>query len=220
MRTLSVIAVAAIFSFSLCAAHAQQAPVRNIEPPKRAPTGIGPMQLGLTVEQVRAIKQPDFYFVDGISVQSGDPDSGSTMENIVRYRGALKSPLMDVPGVVTLGFKGGKLTKISLDLSDESGYVKSLAQLSEKYGPGKDVNLMKDQDCLYLNGARYTINDGIDSREWSEPTADGMVIETNLVRYRVEMCTPNLKTGRLKTTEEWELTIEQHAPVARQANVF
>ncbi|TCG02883.1 hypothetical protein BZM27_52555 [Paraburkholderia steynii] len=68
------------------------------------------------------------------------------------------------------------MTGFTLDL-DDSQFEQVKSQLVAKYGAGKLDDGMKDEQCLYRNGANFKVTSGTKTTQWRQhvsPTEEGI----------------------------------------------
>ncbi len=123
------------------------------------PTGIGGLKLGMTQPQIEALK-------GGVQLSSAltewkpsKPEDYTPKPGEVKLEGMLSNPVSG-KSKVTLTFTKGKLTRIFLDLDDESDFVTAKNLISSKYGSPKVNNSQKDKQCIYRNGNSLSLKNG------------------------------------------------------------
>lgn len=155
------------------------------------PTSFGPLTLGMSKEEIAALKPTDEIF----------PTSPITPSKLVPPRGGkevfdtkLRTPFIDEPLETNLVFDGGVLTEFSVNFGKHEHLNETIAaQISEKYGPGKVTDTFKDKQCLYRNGANFTVKNGGKETAWVTEGPTGQSVEAVVVHAIAQTCPSDLR---------------------------
>jgi hypothetical protein len=120
---------------------------------------------------------------------------GGQVEGVDQFDAKITTPLSVQPFSIILAFKGDEL--ISLNISFErvsSAYDRSKAQITEKFGPGKENNNRKDEQCIYRNGANFKVTSGSILSTWVDEVSVDSRIETRMSDWISNTCPSSLRS--------------------------
>ncbi|CUA99334.1 hypothetical protein [Comamonas thiooxydans] len=209
------------FSMPVSAAGKQSKPKATVVEKETGPVGFGPLKIGMTKSAVEALTSGDVYLASPLElapVKNAEPDP--TKE---RYSSTLMTPVSTTPVKISLTFVNGALSFLSMSATEQNSVITKLSsQVQEKYGEGSFSDNTRDEQCLYRNGANFTIKNGDAARMWSQQGSGGTTIQTTFRRALMDMCPSNLRyDGITKMTLEM-LSIEelQQAKQPAAKNLF
>lgn len=184
-----------------------------------APSGIGPLKLGMTREAIDALTTDGGIFLLGPLTP---PVAYKSTEGEQRWESFLQSPLTALAAKATFTFKLGFLTHIGIQL-DEDSLQRAEAQLSAKYGAPTVTADNEEEQCLYKNGANFKLPKTSRGAAWVGHADDGQRVK--VVSYSINhgTCPSNLKYGAVSSIKLYGLTIERLSPDASEPskkNVF
>ncbi len=163
------------------------------------PTGIGALKIGMSKEAVEALQRSDGVYLSGPLTPRQDkyytPKPGE--DEFETYIG---TPLSTESLEATLTFRGGKLESIEISLGGTAEiFEQVMAQITEKYGPGKVDDKIKGKQCIYTNGANYKNGatfkkiSGNVVTKWIEDLPGSVQIETRLLHDLFDTCPSDLR---------------------------
>lgn len=166
--------------------------------PERTPTGpngFGAIKIGMTKEAIESLSEQDgIYLVEGMKpfeYKYVSPKPGEDM-----FVAQVVSPISSSPLKATFTFIEGELTVIVVNLgSDQSLYDKVEAQISEKYGKGREINGRKDEMCIYRNGSNFKLPNGDIRTKWVDSISASIDIETETLDLLINSCPSDLRHG-------------------------
>lgn len=207
-------------------ASATKALSENSTKPVKAPTGpnsFGPLKIGMNKEAVESLTEKD-------SIYLATPMSpyvykySTATEGIDKFDAKLNSPLSSQPLEAVLSFKEDALQTIYISFKESvTVFEKVKAQISEKYGVGKQENTRKEEQCIYKNGANFKITTGTISQTWVDVISQTEQYETKISDYLYSSCPSNLRYGSVGEINLRSLTIDKKtvAPeTPKPANLF
>ncbi|NLQ05070.1 hypothetical protein [Cylindrospermopsis raciborskii] len=157
------------------------------------PIGIGELKLGMTQEQVQALKgsvelSSELSQWKPSESQNYTPEPGKKI-----LKGMLNNPVTG-KSEVTLTFTNDRLSSLSLVLDNESEMAAAKNMISSKYGSPKTDNRQRDEQCIYRNGNSFTLKNGTLFYQW-EQNHGGGVVSTTISEILINTCPYNLRYG-------------------------
>ncbi len=166
-------------------------------PSSRTPTGpngFGPIKIGMSREAIVQLTEKDGVYLSS-PMTTFIYRHGGQVEGVDQFDAKITTPLSSQPFSVILAFKGDEL--ISLNISFErvsSVYDRTKAQIAEKFGPGKENNNRKDEQCIYRNGANFKVTSGSIISTWVDEVSVDSRIETRMSDWISNMCPSSLRS--------------------------
>lgn len=204
---LNKILLAALFTVLATSTHAAEQKTSKAKAVKpaaaasvkaTAPVAFGAVKLGMTKAQVEALTEKDSFYL-AMPLTPYVYSKGSTpVEGDDKFDGNLVTPYNAEPIPLTLTFKNDLLTSINIDLDKQEKLADNLESMVEKkYGPPNIHDEMKEEQCIYKNGANFKIKSGFLIKSWTQDVGDatGEVITTTFTDMRLASCPSSLIGG-------------------------
>ena len=126
----------------------------------KGPLGIGDLKIGMSRTEVEAISH-------NAAVHLAEPMSAYVYKNSTPTPGEdlfntkLTTPWSDTPLKATLTFSNDTLIGVSVTLSDSTGMADEIRKhIAAKYGDPQVDDTMKEEQCVYRNGANFKVKSG------------------------------------------------------------
>ena len=194
------------------------------------PVGIGPLKIGMTVDQINALSVSDgVYLLSGMQLSAPvDPEMlkrlGVKLAPVVgeRYEGDLVVPFSENPVKSKLIIYEGKLASVYVRLDGKGLTDKVTDQITDKYGSGKVDDRLEEELCIYKNGANYKLKSGAYYNNWSQSVSSGPEIKTKIGYYHIQICRDITNPTRVITSPEptYSLYIGFEPNKAKSPNAF
>jgi len=111
-----------------------------------------------------------------------------------KFNTLLVSPISSKPLKTVLTFSGNSLKSIYITLEDASRMLDEVKELiTSKYGEPKVENSMKEEQCLYKNGANFKLSSGAIRYQWTQERPTAEKVEATLSDIVVDTCPSNLR---------------------------
>jgi len=161
----------------------------------KGPIGIGDMKIGMSRAQVEALpSDAPVHLTEPMSpyvYKNRKPTPGEDV-----FDTKLLTPWSDSPLKAVLTFSGGTLASVSVTLDDSANMANEIrGQIAAKYGAPRVQDDMKEEQCVYRNGANFKVKSGVVTYLWTEPSTDHAPIETSVLQASFESCPSNLRYG-------------------------
>ena len=165
-------------------------------PTPRSPTGpngFGSIKIGMTKDAIEQLTEKDGVYL--ASPMTGYVYKyGSPVEGFDKFDAKIITPLSSERISIVLTFKADELVSLSISFEGiPGGYERSKAQITEKYGPGKEVNNRKEEQCIYKNGANFKVTNGSIISTWIDEISKDERIETRMNDWILNICPSNLR---------------------------
>lgn len=177
---------------ALCALALLIAPIISLA---KGPVGIGKLEIGMPRSAVEGLAESDGVHLSSpltpYEYKKTEPTPGED-----KFDTTLVSPLSEKPLKAVLTFSDSGLKSIFVELGESSRDVDRVKDLiSAKYGEPKVENSMKEEQCVYKNGANFKVSSGIIKHSWNQERQNAEPISTSLAFWVFEMCPSNLRYG-------------------------
>lgn len=173
----------------------------------KGPTGIGALKIGMSKEAVDALISNDGVYLSA-PMTPYEYKNSSPIPNEDRFNALLISMISAKPLEAVLTFSGNALKSIFVTLETSSSMLEEVkGQISSKYGEPKVENSMKEEQCIYKNGANFKISTGDISYKWLLSQPKGEKIETSLSELVYETCPSNLRYSSIGAIKIQTLSI-------------
>ncbi len=152
--------------------------------------------------------------------EHSSPSEKETLKSTM-YRTKVLTPFSEseLKAIVSFDKASGGLSYFSIDL-DEQMYDTVGKQIRAKYGkPAKSNNTIKEEQCLYKNGANFKKSSGMVSSTWTSPTKGRELIELTASKVVIDPCPSRLDSSGFGFTS-YTLSISKDMPAAPKKNPF
>ena len=207
----------AILTLSMMTGVCNSAPKNNIDKSpnqtdqnaKTGPTGIGPLQIGMSKDDVIKLQESDgVYLTEPLS--NYESKYYTPVAGIDRFSTKIILPNSSAPINISLSFSSNNLTEINFDFEDSPYlYEKLKDQIAEKYPQGIFKDGRKEEQCVYRNGANFKISSGSFGTTWTQVIGTNDSIETRAYIHKVDMCPSSLRYGSVGGVELKTLSIKK-----------
>lgn len=181
------------------------------EPPPKptGPVGLGPIKVGMQMDEVTQLQEADgVYLAEPLSAY--DNKYYTPKPGVDKYSAKIRIPNTSKPLESILTFSGNQLTELYVSFESSSNlYDKMNEQISDKYNKGLVKDGLKEEQCIYKNGANFKITTGVVTTTWMQSLSASEAIETRLAIIKFDMCPSNLRYGSVGGTESKTLTIRK-----------
>ncbi|MDH1253062.1 hypothetical protein N5C67_10395 [Comamonas thiooxydans] len=161
------------------------------------PLGIGELKIGMSKVAVDQLNPLNNVYLDGELTQKF-PDYRKMAPGEELYEGRLKTALASQSFRVFLTYQDGLLVEMSVSSDGHGTPIKTMAdQVQAKYGDGTFKNEMKEEQCVYRNGAAFKIDQGKTARTWVQKTSDVDSVSTEFSVNVMDMCPSSLNMPRM-----------------------
>lgn len=181
-------------------------------PPPRTPTGpngFGSIKIGMSKEALEQLTDKDGVYLSS-PLTPYVYKYGSPVEGIDKFDGKITTPLstQSISGVFS--FQSNELRSFYVNFEGiPGGYERAKGQISEKYGPGKEVNDRKEEQCIYKNGSNFKVTTGSIKFTWVDEISKDERIETSMDDWILSSCPSNLRYGGVTETGIKSMTIQK-----------
>jgi len=138
------------------------------------PTGIGPLQLGMTKAEVAALPATGIHLASELGPYQ--PPGTTTVEpkpGEEKSSTTLQTPWQEEPLKTTLTFQDGKLSSIFVSWDDKEHLVKTVAdQIAAKFGPPTVSDRTKVERCPSYGGGSEEVRSGSMDYTWKQQQGD------------------------------------------------
>jgi len=163
-----------------------------------APVAFGPIKLGMSKASIEALTSQDGFYLNAPMTpfeysEKIKPEPGKDL-----FNGLLASPYSSEPMKATFKFKDDALVHIGFDLENRESLFNELkAMVVKKYGQPIIKGEMKEEQCLYKNGANFKIKDGIVTYIWTKEIENSIdeEISTTFTDLAMAMCPHSLNSS-------------------------
>lgn len=164
----------------------------SLEAMAQGPTGFSALKLGMTKETIESLQVSQGVHLNS-PMTAYQYKNGAPKEGVDKFNARLATPLSSEPVDAVLTFESSQLTELYINIPESSNMLERIkAQITEKYGAGKEENTMKEEQCIYKNGANFKLSSGALSTTWTETSSRTELIETNLSDIVIATCPSNL----------------------------
>ena len=165
----------------------------SLEAMAQGPTGFSALKLGMTKETIESLQVSQGVHLNS-PMTAYQYKNGAPKEGVDKFNARLATPLSSEPVDAVLTFESSQLTELYINIPESSNILERIkAQITEKYGAGKEENTMKEEQCIYKNGANFKLSSGALSTTWTETSSRTELIETNLSDIVIATCPSNLR---------------------------
>jgi hypothetical protein len=202
-----------------------QAPAPSLPPAPRVPTGpsgFGSIQIGMSKDALEKLTLSDGVFLES-PMTPYEYKYVSPVEGVDKFNAKVVTPLSTQSVSTVVSFQNDALISFHMNFEGISGgYERSLRQITEKYGPGKETNNRKEELCLYKGGANFKIIRGAISITWLDEVSVTERVQTRLTDFILNSCPSDLRYGSVGGIGSKGLTIEKLKPSseAEKKNLF
>lgn len=186
------------------------------------PTGFGSLKIGMSKEALEKLTENDGVYLQS-PMTSYIYKNSTPIEGVDKFDAKIITPLSLQSVSTVLTFQNDELTSFYMNFEGvPTGYEKSLRQITEKYGPGKETNDRKEEQCIYKNGANFKITTGAISSTWIEEVSSSERIQTRLSDWVFSLCPSNLRYGGVSETGIKSMSMQRLKPTAEteKKNLF
>jgi len=207
----------AILTLSIMTGVCNSAPKNNIDKiqnqtdqnAKTGPTGIGPLQIGMSKDDVINLQESDGVYLTA-PLSNYESKYYKPVAGIDKFSTKIILPNSSTPVNFVLSFSLNKLTEIEVDFENSPYlYEKLKDQIAEKYTQGVFKDGRVEEQCVYRNGANFKINSGSFGTTWTQVIGTSDAIETRAYTHKVDMCPSSLRYGSVGGVELKTLTIKK-----------
>lgn len=143
----------------------------------QGPTGIGALQIGLTKAQVSALPASGIHLATPLFVASKNKFASAPPSGETQFDTSVVTPWRSEPLKASLTFQDGKLVSISLHWLNDAMLMTTVAsQISEKFGPPKDLDERRVESCPTYSGASEQISHGMLTRSWKQAMGKQVIV--------------------------------------------
>ena len=143
------------------------------------PTGLGPLQIGLTKAQVEALPQTGIHPTTPLAVDVPPANLPVKMKpGEERFKTTLQTPWQDAPLEASLTFQDDKLSSIYVGWDNKEHIVKTVTdQITEKFGQPSIADRIKTERCPSGGGSSMELKNGSLDYSWKQ-IKDGKEVRT------------------------------------------
>lgn len=155
------------------------------------PTGIGPLQLGMSKAEVAALPVSGIHPASDLGPYVPPGNSTPTLKpGEERSSTTMKTPWQDEPLEATLTFQDGKLTSIYMSWHDKEYLVKTVTdQIASKFGQPTVSDNTKVERCPTYGGGSEEVKSGSMDYVWKKLQGD-VEVRTRAGTYVLDGCLP------------------------------
>lgn len=193
-----------------------------LEASAQGPTGFGALKIGMTKEVVESLQATDgVHLASPMSPYQHRREPPK--EGVEKFIAQVASPFRTEPIEAVLTFEAAQLAEIYMALTNSPNTFDRIKdQVVEKYGAGKVEDRMKEEQCIYKNGANFKITAGAVSVSWNDDSTPAGRIETKFSDIVIADCPSNLREKPIGPFKQKSFSIRKANIPAdiKQKNIF
>lgn len=165
--------------------------------PETGPVAFGTIKLGMSKASIEVLTSQDGFYLNAPMTPFEYSEKIKAEPGKDVFNGLLISPYSAEPLKATFTFKEDALVRIGFNLENKEALFNELkAMVEKKYGQPITKGEMKEEQCLYKNGANFKIKDGIVSYIWTKEIENSIdeEISTTFTDMAMAMCPSSLNS--------------------------
>lgn len=155
----------------------------------------------MSKSSLEALSAQDSYYLKAPLVDYKYAEEKDKVEGVNKFQGSTFHPFNKEPIESSFTFKNDVLTGMSFDFKkDEALFNQLKTMVEKKYGKPMVKSDLKDEQCIYKNGANFSVKSGAETFKWAEKVTNeaGEEVVTDFTNFVFASCPSRLDETLIK----------------------